>query len=119
MVLPELPPTPSSCRSEVEEHRPRPAAIVRAVQQQRKPAQVQALRHGPSWQTVKMRVIDIHNHFVPRAWPDFAARYGTPNWPSIKHTESGKAEIMVGDRFFRHIYSACWDPEVRLQEMDR
>jgi len=26
---------------------------------------------------------------------------------------------MVGDRFFRHIHSACWDPEVRLQEMDR
>ncbi len=26
---------------------------------------------------------------------------------------------MVGDRFFRHIYSACWDPDVRLQEMDR
>ena len=26
---------------------------------------------------------------------------------------------MVGDRFFRHIYSACWDAEVRLQEMDR
>ena len=26
---------------------------------------------------------------------------------------------MVGDRFFRKIYSACWDPEVRLSEMDR
>jgi aminocarboxymuconate-semialdehyde decarboxylase len=26
---------------------------------------------------------------------------------------------MVGDRFFRHVYSACWDPEVRLREMDR
>ena len=26
---------------------------------------------------------------------------------------------MVGDRFFRQIYSACWDPEVRLNEMDR
>lgn len=26
---------------------------------------------------------------------------------------------MVGDRFFRHIYSACWDPEKRLEEMDR
>ncbi len=26
---------------------------------------------------------------------------------------------MVGDRFFRQIYSACWDPEVRLAEMDR
>jgi aminocarboxymuconate-semialdehyde decarboxylase len=66
-----------------------------------------------------MPVIDIHNHFFPRAWPDLAARYGTPDWPWIKHTESGKAEIMVGDRFFRQIYSACWDPEVRLNEMDR
>jgi aminocarboxymuconate-semialdehyde decarboxylase len=66
-----------------------------------------------------MRVIDIHNHFFPREWPDLAARYGTPNWPWIRHTEDGKAEIMVGDRFFRQIYAACWDPEVRLNEMDR
>jgi aminocarboxymuconate-semialdehyde decarboxylase len=66
-----------------------------------------------------MAVIDIHNHFFPSSWPDLAARYGTPNWPWIKHTEPGKADIMVGDRFFRHIYSACWDPEVRLREMDR
>ena len=66
-----------------------------------------------------MQVIDIHNHFFPKSWPDLAARYGTPNWPWIKHTEAGKADIMVGDRFFRHIHSACWDPEVRLQEMDR
>jgi aminocarboxymuconate-semialdehyde decarboxylase len=64
-------------------------------------------------------VIDIHNHFFPAAWPDLAERYGTPDWPWIKHTEPGKADIMVGERFFRHIYSACWDPEVRLQEMDR
>jgi len=66
-----------------------------------------------------MQVIDIHNHFFPSSWPDLAARYGTPDWPWIKHTEAGKADIMVGDRFFRHIYSACWDPDVRLQEMDR
>jgi len=66
-----------------------------------------------------MPVIDIHNHFFPREWPDLAARYGTSNWPHIKHTEEGKAEIMVGDRFFRKIYSACWNAEVRLQEMDR
>jgi aminocarboxymuconate-semialdehyde decarboxylase len=66
-----------------------------------------------------MRVIDIHNHFFPRDWPDLTARYGTPNWPWIKHTEPGKAEIRVGDRFFRQIYSACWDADVRLSEMDR
>ncbi len=68
---------------------------------------------------MKMPVIDIHNHFFPSSWPDLAARYGTPNWPWIKHTDAGHADIMVGDSFFRHIYSACWDPEVRLQEMDR
>ena len=66
-----------------------------------------------------MKVIDIHNHFFPSSWPDLAARYGTPNWPWIKHTEPGKADIMVGERFFRHIYSACWDADVRLREMDR
>ena len=80
---------------------------------------MQTLRRGASRQAVKMPVIDIHNHFFPRAWPDLAARYGTPDWPWIKHTEADKAEIMVGDRFFRQIYSACWDPEVRLSEMDR
>lgn len=66
-----------------------------------------------------MPVIDIHNHFFPSSWPDLAARYGTPDWPWIKHTDPGKADVMVGERFFRHIYSACWDPDVRLQEMDR
>ncbi len=66
-----------------------------------------------------MQVIDIHNHFFPREWPDLAERYGTPNWPWIKHTGAGKADIMVGERFFRHIYSACWDADMRLQEMDR
>jgi aminocarboxymuconate-semialdehyde decarboxylase len=79
---------------------------------------MQTVRHGSSWQ-INMQVIDIHNHFFPESWPDLAVRYGTPDWPWIKHTERGKADIMVGDRFFRHIYSACWDPEVRLQEMDR
>jgi aminocarboxymuconate-semialdehyde decarboxylase len=80
---------------------------------------VQTLWRSSSRQTVKMPVIDIHNHFFPRTWPDLAARYGTANWPWIKHTEAGKAEIMVGDLFFRHIDSACWDPEVRLHAMDR
>jgi aminocarboxymuconate-semialdehyde decarboxylase len=66
-----------------------------------------------------MQTIDIHNHFFPESWPDLAARFGTPDWPSIKHTGDGKAVILVGDREFRKIYSACWDPKVRLAEMDR
>lgn len=66
-----------------------------------------------------MPVIDIHSHFFPESWPDLAVRFGTPDWPWMKHTEPGKAVVMLGDREFRKIYSACWDPEVRLAEMDR
>jgi len=66
-----------------------------------------------------MPVIDIHTHFFPESWPDLAARYGTPDWPSIKHTGRGKANIMLGDRMFRHVTSACWDVNVRLENMDR
>ncbi len=66
-----------------------------------------------------MPVIDIHTHFFPESWPDLAARYGTPDWPSIKHTGAGKADIMLGDRMFRHVTSACWDVNVRLEDMDR
>ena len=66
-----------------------------------------------------MRIIDIHNHFFPESWPDLSARFGTPDWPSIQHHGDGKATIMLGDREFRKIYNACWDPEVRLAELDR
>ncbi len=66
-----------------------------------------------------MPVTDIHTHFFPESWPDLAARFGTPDWPWIKHTEPGKAVIMIGNRVFRNITSACWDMNVRLQQMDR
>ncbi|HEY0702375.1 MAG TPA: tryptophan 2,3-dioxygenase family protein [Candidatus Acidoferrales bacterium] len=66
-----------------------------------------------------MKAIDIHTHFFPESWPDLAARFGTPDWPWIKHTEPGKAMVMVGDREFRAITSACWDVNVRLEDMER
>jgi aminocarboxymuconate-semialdehyde decarboxylase len=64
-------------------------------------------------------VIDLHSHFFPETWPDFAARFGTPDWPSLKHLGGGKAMVMVGDREFRPITAACWDVDVRLADMDR
>src|ERR1700684_2393127 len=66
-----------------------------------------------------MPVTDIHTHFFPESWPDLAARCGTPDWPCIKHTAPGKAEIMLGSRVFREITSACWDGNNRLEQMDR
>ena len=61
----------------------------------------------------------MHTHFFPESWPDLAQRFGTPEWPSIRHSGDGKAMILVGDREFRPITSACWDPDTRLAEMDR
>jgi aminocarboxymuconate-semialdehyde decarboxylase len=66
-----------------------------------------------------MLVTDIHTHFFPESWPDLEARFATPDWPSIKHTGPGKAAIMIGNRVFRQVTSACWDANVRLEEMDR
>jgi aminocarboxymuconate-semialdehyde decarboxylase len=64
-------------------------------------------------------IVDIHSHFFPEAWPDLGARFGTADWPSIRHEGNGKATIMLGAREFRPIYAACWDAAVRLEEMDR
>jgi len=66
-----------------------------------------------------VKVIDIHSHFLPRTWPDLASRFGTSDWPWMKHLGRGKAMLMLGDREFRPVSSACWDPAVRLEAMDR
>jgi len=66
-----------------------------------------------------MRLIDIHSHFLPRNWPDLGARFGTPDWPWMRHAADGNAMLMLGEREFRPVTAACWDPRVRLQDMDR
>ena len=63
--------------------------------------------------------IDMHAHFFPASWPDFAARFGSGEWPQIRHTAPGHAMILIGGREFRPITATCWDPAARLAEMDR
>jgi aminocarboxymuconate-semialdehyde decarboxylase len=71
----------------------------------------------PKERLVKM--VDVHSHFLPRTWPDLAARFGTPDWPWMKHTGQGEAMLMLGEKPFRPVTAACWDPAVRLADMDR
>jgi aminocarboxymuconate-semialdehyde decarboxylase len=66
-----------------------------------------------------MHAIDMHSHFFPREWEDLGRRFGTPDWPWMKHLGAGKAMVMLGEREFRPVYSACWDASKRLEEMDR
>src|ERR1700685_4253539 len=130
MVLRQVPSPGLSRRSSLAEHRYRPAAAVRKVLSERKAACLSQLRRSPPGKAGKkiasrsrignqMPVTDIHTHFFPESWPDLAARFGTPDWPWIKHNEPGKAAIMIGNRVFRQITSACWDASVRLEQMDR
>ncbi|MCT8974729.1 amidohydrolase family protein [Microbaculum marinisediminis] len=66
-----------------------------------------------------MTTVDMHSHFFPHTWPDLAERFGTPDWPWMKHLDDDNAMVMVGDREFRPVYSACWSVDKRLEEMDR
>lgn len=63
--------------------------------------------------------IDVHCHFLPKDWPSLAERFGTPDWPWMRHDAPGRATVMVGDREFRAVDSRCWDAQVRLEAMDR
>jgi aminocarboxymuconate-semialdehyde decarboxylase len=63
--------------------------------------------------------VDLHSHFFPETWPDLAERFGTPDWPWIRRDGPDRATVMLGTREFRPITSACWDADVRLDDMDR
>ncbi len=66
-----------------------------------------------------MSTIDIHSHFFPETWPDLSERFGTQDWPWLKHIGNGEAMVMLGNRDFRRIQQNCWDPALRLEELDR
>lgn len=78
-----------------------------------------AVRPRPPGQGMKPQAIDMHSHFFPREWEDLGKRFGTPDWPWMKHAGGGKAMVMLGEREFRPVTAACWDAPTRLAEMDR
>ncbi len=63
-------------------------------------------------------VVDIHSHFYPDNIPDLSARFGGA-WPGFRHTGPGKGMITLENKDYRPVYEACWNPALRLEEMDR
>ena len=64
-------------------------------------------------------MIDIHSHFLPptsRA-EAFAVDPERAPWLAAD-ADAETGQIMVGDRPFRPVYRALWDPDFRLRELD-
>ncbi|MEB2401252.1 MAG: amidohydrolase family protein [Alcaligenaceae bacterium] len=67
-----------------------------------------------------MRKIDMHAHFLPPISRRDAAGLDPDNAPWLAVDENGETgQIMKGDRPFRPVYRALWDPGMRLEEMDK
>ena len=71
----------------------------------------------------------MHSHFLPAAWPNFAAMHGGTDWPSMRHDgylPAGKygyghacgAMLMSGGQDFRPVTRPCWDTQTRLKDLD-
>ena len=51
-----------------------------------------------------MLKIDTHAHYLPRDWPDLAAKYGDNRFPVIHHGDDGRHRIYKDGKFFREIW---------------
>lgn len=60
--------------------------------------------------------IDTHAHYLPRDWPDLAAKYGDARFPVIHHGDDGRHRIYKDGRFFREIWPKTWDPQIRIDD---
>jgi aminocarboxymuconate-semialdehyde decarboxylase len=63
-------------------------------------------------------VIDIHSHFFPPITQAEAASLDPEKAPWLQIGDNEHGMIMTGNKPFRPVYSALWDPARRIAEMD-
>ncbi len=64
-------------------------------------------------------MIDMHSHFFPLISQQEAAAMDAQLAPWLAVDANGtEGQIMVGDKPFRPVYQALWDPDYRVKEMD-
>jgi aminocarboxymuconate-semialdehyde decarboxylase len=63
--------------------------------------------------------IDMHSHFFPRISREEATRAGAADAPWLSVDAGGEiGMIMTGERAFRPVTRALWDPARRIEDMD-
>jgi aminocarboxymuconate-semialdehyde decarboxylase len=64
-------------------------------------------------------MIDMHSHFFPRITREEAGSVDAEHAPWLAVGEGAtEGQIMIGDRPFRPVYRALWDPSFRVSELD-
>ncbi len=64
-------------------------------------------------------MIDMHSHFFPRIGRDEAAGFDAERAPWLAIDGDGsRGQIMVGERPFRPVHDALWDPGARVAALD-
>ncbi|XP_066929314.1 2-amino-3-carboxymuconate-6-semialdehyde decarboxylase-like isoform X3 [Clytia hemisphaerica] len=66
-----------------------------------------------------MNKIDVHNHILPKDWPNLKERYGYGGFIQLCHCQDGTTDMMKDETFFRKVDPNCFSPEHRLKEMDQ
>ena len=66
-----------------------------------------------------MTTIDMHTHFFPPITQEEAAQLDAARAPWLRTNADGTGHIMQGDKPFRPVHAALWDPARRIEEMDR
>lgn len=62
--------------------------------------------------------IDLHTHFLPPQWEDWASKYGGDRWVRLEQLDACSANMMIKDRVFRRVTDQCWSPERRMEDME-
>ena len=62
--------------------------------------------------------IDIHTHIMPEQIPNWFQKFGYGEFIRLEHHKPCCARMIKGDKVFREIDQNCWEPTVRMTEMN-
>ena len=64
-----------------------------------------------------IKKIDIHTHIMPDKMPNWVNKFGYGEFIHLEHRNC-KACMMKGDKLFREVEENCFDPVIRMKEME-
>ena len=64
-----------------------------------------------------MLKIDIHTHIIPDNLPNFTKKFGYEGFVRLDKKNKSEANMVLFNENFRTIQCNCWNPKIRLDEM--